>query len=105
MGGQGQSSSIAARKQSGSLASTSGQQPSSEAENESAAFIRDGIRARHKQRAALATMDDILNLYAREGPQEPSIFFCRGCASTTRSNTVHMGSVQGTSMLSSIAEP
>ena len=40
-------------------------------------YIKDGIKARHKQRAALSTMDDILNLYAREGPQEPSIFFCR----------------------------
>lgn len=73
-------SSLASRKKSGSFASTSGQQQTSETENESAAFIKDGIRARHKQRAALATMDDILNLYAREGPQEPSIFFCRGCA-------------------------
>ena len=73
-------SSLASRKKSGSFASTSGQQQTSETENESAAFIKDGIRARHKQRAALATMDDILNLYAREGPQEPSIFFCRGYA-------------------------
>ena len=45
--------------------------------------VRNSIQARHKQRSALATMDDVLNLYAREGPQEPSIFFCRGCAHHT----------------------
>ena len=42
--------------------------------------VKEAIAARHRQRSALSTMDDVLNLYAREGAQEPSIFFCRGCA-------------------------